>query len=254
MTQEELDAVAKEWADAFGWNGQEYTSEAPYLTLDQWLDLVEEDRNNGGQGEKGPDALLEEYYRNKATGMTKQQGRPSSELQPRRFSVVFRPKVDQNPQVKGATGDGKLSPDASLPITTCPSLHPNMDVKHRARDETKPVIRASQTTGLHLFIADVEAPLDELCQSLGCLVDHPHPIGRYLARGHVPRTYNDVWGLSDPPHMVWEAWARMNRGAPGEWDETVLQGFARAHFWDGPEAANEAGERLLGRRVQKVKD
>jgi len=86
-----------------------------------------------------------------------------------------------------------------------------------------------------------------LCISMQCIVDHPHHLGRYLARGHVPRTYNDRWGLSDPPHLVWEAWARINNGTAGESDEMVVNAFSACHFWDGPEAANEMGERLLGR-------
>lgn len=91
----------------------------------------------------------------------------------------------------------------------------------------------------------------DACISMQCPVGPAHPLGRYLARGHVPRTWNDYWGLSDPPHEVWQAWVRMHNGTAEDDDEFSVSAFSACHFWDGPEAANEAGERSLGRFLKK---
>lgn len=215
MTQEELDTVAQEWLDSVGWvTSADISTEAPYFLLDQWLDLVEREKVEG-EGEKygkGPDALLEEYYRNKAKG-----------------------------EEQGASGG--LSP-----LMLSPELPPIEDNEVQNQDMAESAAQGSSYANDGLAVTP-EPHLDELCLSLRCFVDYPHPVGRYLARRHIPRTYNDLWGLSDPPDMVWEAWARINDGNPGECDDSVVQGFAAVHFWDGPEAADEAGERLLGSRV-----
>lgn len=165
------------------------------------------------------------------------------------ISPVLHPEAEIEKQAGALDAREEAISGALPPVELSLPLRPRENTKTQLPEETETVDLQIAHEPVLATSPDPDPPLDELCLSLGCLVEHPHPIGRYLARGHVPRTYNDQWGLSDPPRMIWEAWARLQKGCPGEWDETVVQGFARAHFWDGPEAANEAGERLLGRRV-----
>lgn len=58
MSQEELDAFAKDWLDAVGWSsGDGYAGVKRYLTLDQYLDMVQQDEDrdkiDGEQKEMG---------------------------------------------------------------------------------------------------------------------------------------------------------------------------------------------------------
>ena len=108
---------------------------------------------------------------------------------------------------------------------------------------------SNRTLSAYITHSPLITPNTDFCKSLDCIVPYPHPLGRFLARGHVPRTYNDRWGLSDPPHQIWEAWTRMNHGTASETDEVIVHAFVSNHFWDGPEAANAAEERALGRMV-----
>lgn len=162
---------------------------------------------------------------------------------PRSVSPVMMSPRPSSPIMMSPT----TSPVITSLVTQPPESHSYTGHEALIQPMAKTTLQESPTP----IVGSVTASdyTSELCISMQCLVGHPHPVGRYLARGHVPRTWNDHWGLSDPPDEIWQAWVRMENGTAREWDEIAVYAFSACHFWDGPEAGNAAGERLLGRRV-----
>lgn len=128
----------------------------------------------------------------------------------------------------------------SQTATTNP--HPNKTASPFPTSNSNPTI-LSQATQPHTHstthpLGPHPTPLPsnhnlDLCTAPDCLLKHPHAKGRYLARGQVPRTWNEYWGYSDPPREVWRSWTKMVKVGPDEWDEALVKGFGECHFWDG---------------------
>ena len=121
-------------------------------------------------------------------------------------------------------------------------VNSNMNVKGSEEDED----RTSEQCFPQQMLADrLEYTL---CVWPDCPVAEPHGNGYYFHEGKQPPKWNEKFGCTNPPPVIWAAYSRLNHGESSREDESKIDSFLIQHtdyffrtnqiFTEGPTSEN----------------